>query len=268
MSTSIKIAYFQQDIVWEESDKNLKKIDNALESLDDATSLFILPEMFHAGFTMNPEKVSEYMDGEIISWLKDNANKHNITIIGSVIVHEQDNFRNRLLVISPNDKIEFYDKRHLFSIGGENEKYSVGQEKLITKIDGWRTLPLICYDLRFPVWSRCRDDYDLLIYIANWPKSRREVWKTLLKARAIENQCFVIGVNRVGNDNQNSYAGDSMVINAKGEIISSAEENREMIVTVTLDLGELSDFRNKFPLWKDADNFTINTFNNGKQKSI
>ncbi len=257
MSNTIKIAYFQQDIVWEESKANLKKIDNALEALEEQTALFILPEMFHAGFTMNPAKVSEDMDGQIVRWLRNNATKYNITIIGSVIVREEESFRNRLLIVRPSNEIEFYDKRHLFSIDGENQKYKEGQNRLVTEIAGCRILPLICYDLRFPVWSRNRDDYDLLIYIANWPDSRRKVWKTLLKARAIENQCYVIGVNRVGNDNHYTYAGDSMVIDAKGEIITSTRKRSEEFVTVNLDLNKLSEFRNKFPAWKDADSFTI-----------
>ncbi len=257
MSNIIKIAYFQQDIVWENSGQNLEKIDNVLHMIEDGTNLLILPEMFHAGFTMQPEKVSEGMSGKIVKWMKSSAIKHNIAIIGSAIIDEDGSYRNRLIIAKPSGEIEFYDKRHLFSIGGENEKYTQGKNKLITEVDGCRILPLICYDLRFPVWSRFRDDYDILIYIANWPESRREVWKTLLRARAIENQCYVIGVNRVGNDNQNSYIGDSMVIDAKGDIISSAKENREELVIVDINLDRLSAFRKKFPVWKDADNFKI-----------
>ena len=257
MSNTIRIAYFQQDIVWENSNDNIKKIDKVLSTLEDKTDLFILPEMFHAGFTMNPEKVFEKMDGVLVKWMKSSAIKHNVTIIGSVIISDNGSFRNRLLVVKPSHEIDFYDKRHLFSIGGENEKYKEGDKRLITEVGGWRILPLICYDLRFPVWSRCRNDYDLLIYIANWPETRREVWKTLLKARALENQCFVIGVNRVGADNLNSYVGDSMVIDAKGEIISSAGDRKEEVVYVNLDFSKLLGFRKKFPIWKDADSFSI-----------
>ncbi len=257
MSNNIKIAYFQQDIVWENSGQNLEKIDNVLHLIEGGTNLLILPEMFHAGFTMHPERVSEGMNGKIVKWIKSNAIKHNIVIIGSVIIYEDGSHRNRLIIAKPSGEIEFYDKRHLFSIGGENKKYTQGKERLITEVAGCRIFPLICYDLRFPVWSRYRDDYDMLIYIANWPKTRREVWKTLLKARAIENQCYVIGVNRVGNDKQNSYIGDSMVIDAKGDIISSAKDNSEELITIDIDLHRLSAFRKKFPAWKDADSFTI-----------
>ncbi len=257
MNNIIKIAYFQQDIIWEDTIGNIRKIDIAINALKPGTDLFILPEMFHAGFTMNPEKVAEGMDGKVVKWMKDNAIKHDLTIIGSVIIHEYGNYFNRLFVVNPDSSFEFYDKRHLFSIGGEAEIYKEGEKKLITEVKGYRIFPLICYDLRFPVWSRCRNNYDLLIYIANWPETRREVWKTLLKARALENQCYVIGVNRVGTDNLNSYAGDSLVVDARGEVISSAIERKEEVVSVKLDLSKLTEFRNKFPVWKDADDFNI-----------
>lgn len=257
MEDKLKVAYFQQDIVWENTKANLEKIVKVLNSLDSGTDLFILPEMFHAGFTMDPGKIAEKMSGEVVSWLKNNAQKHNVTIIGSVIIAENGKYFNRLFVAAPDKDIEYYDKRHLFSIGGENDKYQKGEKRLITKVKNWRIMPLICYDLRFPVWSRNRNDYDLLIYIANWPESRREVWNTLLKARALENQCYVIGVNRTGADPENSYAGDSMVIDAKGKIISCTEEKAEELRTIEIDLSELKSFRKRFPVWKDSDDFKI-----------
>ena len=252
----MKIAYYQQDIVWEDTKANLTKIDEAAAGMDKDVDLLVLPEMFHAGFTMNPGKVAELMDGQVVDFMKMLAQKHGMTVIGSAVISENDKYFNRLFVVSPQGKIEKYDKRHLFSVGGEDKSYFPGKEKLITTIKGVRTLPLICYDLRFPVWSRTRNDYDLLIYIANWPGSRREVWKTLLKARAIENQCFVVGVNRIGEDWSASYTGDSMVVDAKGNIISSADD-KEGVFYANIDLNSLNDFRKRFPVWKDADSFDL-----------
>jgi len=252
----VKIAYYQQDIVWEDTKANLTKIDGAAAGMDKDVDLFVLPEMFHAGFTMNPGKVAEPMDGQVVGFMKMLAQKHDMTVIGSAVISENDKYFNRLFVVSPQGKIEKYDKRHLFSVGGEDKSYFPGKEKLITTIKGVRTLPLICYDLRFPVWSRTRNDYDLLIYIANWPGSRREVWKTLLKARAIENQCFVVGVNRIGEDWSASYTGDSMVVDAKGNIISSADD-KEGVFYANIDLNSLNDFKKRFPVWKDADSFDL-----------
>jgi predicted amidohydrolase len=252
----MKIAYYQQDIVWEDTEANLEKIKNVAENLKPDTSLFILPEMFHAGFTMDPGKVAEPMDGRVVTFLKDLASRHNMSVIGSAVISEDDKYYNRLLVVSHDGKVEKYDKRHLFSVGGEDKSYQPGEEKLVTAVKDVRILPLICYDLRFPVWSRQQNDYDLLIYIANWPASRSEVWKTLLKARAIENQSYVIGVNRVGRDESITYSGDSMVIDAKGRVVSDAKDD-EGVYYAGLDIEELKTFRKKFPVRKDADRFKI-----------
>ncbi len=252
----MKIAYYQQDIVWENTGANLNKIEKVLASLKPDTDLFVLPEMFHAGFTMNPSKVAEPMDGDVVQFLKENADKYGITIIGSAVISENGKFYNRLLVVSTGGKVVTYDKRHLFSVGGEDRNYIPGNKRVVTKVKDVRVMLLICYDLRFPVWSRSKNDYDLLIYIANWPASRAEVWKTLLKARAIENQCYVVGVNRVGKDDTITYTGDSMVLDAKGKIISEAGKKEGVFYAVT-DMGALKDFRAKFPVWRDADDFEL-----------
>ena len=252
----MKIAFYQQDIVWEDTKANLNKVKKAASTLNEDTGLFILPEMFHAGFTMNPGKVAEPMDGQVVTFLKDLASEHNMSVIGSAVISENGKNYNRLLVVSPDGKVEKYDKRHLFSVGGEDRNYQPGRERIVTSVKDVRILPLICYDLRFPVWSRQRNDYDLLIYIANWPASRSEVWKTLLKARAIENQCYVIGVNRVGRDETITYSGDSMVIDARGRVITDAKDDEGVFYADT-DMNELKAFREKFPVWKDADRFTI-----------
>ncbi len=252
----MKIAYYQQDIVWEDTRSNLKKIEEELSRLEKGVELFILPEMFHAGFTMNPGKVAEGMDGKVVRFLKDNSVRYNIDIIGSAVIWENGNYYNRLLKASPDGTIDKYDKRHLFGVGGEDKNYVAGNERMITTTGDAGILPLICYDLRFPVWSRNRNDYDILVYIANWPRSRQKVWEILLKARALENQCYVIGVNRVGKDASVSYSGGSMVVDAKGNIISNAK-NVEGVFYADIDLNSLHDFRDKFPVWKDADDFNI-----------
>ncbi len=252
----MRVVYYQQDIFWEDTDANLKKISAILSKMEKDVDLFILPEMFHAGFTMDPGKVAEEIDGNVVSFLKESATKYNITILGSAVIVDNGNYYNRLLAVNPDGVIGKYDKRHLFSVGGEDRNYKPGNERLIINVGKVRVLPLICYDLRFPVWSRSKNDYDILIYIANWPASRSEVWKTLLKARAIENQCYVVGVNRIGKDASVSYSGDSMVLDAKGKVISNAYD-REGLFYADLDMNSLQEFRNKFPVWKDADDFNI-----------
>ncbi len=250
-------AIVQQDIVWEDTDKNLKKLDILLKDLNDSTDLVILPEMFHSGFTMNPERVAQTETGKAVRWLKAKAMELDVHIMGSVVFKSGSVYYNRLYIYDPLGEVNYYDKRHLFSIGGEGEHYKAGKFRLIINIKGWRVCPLICYDLRFPVWSRNCNDYDLLIYVANWPKSRREVWSTLLKARAIENQTYVIGVNRIGEDHSNEYSGDSVVLNAKGNSVFDIEKDNEVVAYSRLDLDELNAFRNKFPVWKDADDFKL-----------
>ena len=215
--------------------------------------------MFNTGFSMNPVELSESPYGETFVWMKSIAEKGNFGLCGSYIVKENMNFFNRWVFVSPGNEVWHYDKRHLFSMGGEDKLFSAGKSRLIFSFRGVRITPYICYDLRFPVWSSNRDEYDLMIYAANWPEVRQNVWTTLLKARAIENQCYVAGSNRTGTDGEGiKYCGDSMIINARGELIAFAEDEKECSISAEISLTELSDFRKKFPVMNDADDFTIN----------
>lgn len=253
----LKIAYIQSNIIWEDSSKNLRKLDEVLTKIDEV-DLIILPEMFNTGFTMNVNSVAQSADGMVALWLKKYALERGCALMGSAIINQNNKFANRLLMALPCSGIKHYDKRHLFRMGNEHERFEAGTSSPIFNYFGWRIRPLICYDLRFPVWSRNKNNYDLLVYVANWPGPRRNVWITLLKARAIENQCYVIAVNRVGTDGMGiNYTGDSMVINPKGEIISELPINEEGIGYAEISLNELNSFRKKFPVHLDADDFEL-----------
>ncbi len=256
---SLKITIVQQAIVWEKPEENLQHLDLILQAVPVSEShLIVLPEMFTTGFTMNSHQLAEEMDGPALEWMKHTAREKNAVIMGSVIVKEQGAHYNRLLAVHPDGSFNQYDKRHLFRMSGEHEHFSPGNQSMIFKIGEWRVKPLICYDLRFPVWSRNRNDYDVLVYVANWPEVRRRVWNTLLSARAMENLSYVVGVNRVGIDGMGiQYCGDSMALNYYGEVISSHTEPTEWLETVDLDREALERFRNKFPAWRDADSFEI-----------
>lgn len=253
----LKVALVQQDIVWEDAGENLKRLDEMFLTVDEDVDMVILPEMFHSGFTMNPKKVAQSQSGEVLSWMKTKALELKICLLGGVVFKAEDGFYNRMQVYFPDGECRFYDKRHLFGFGGENENYKQGNNRLIFEYKGWKICPLICYDLRFPVWSRNDEDYDVLIYVANWPKSRSKVWSALLPARAIENQSYVIGVNRVGCDFANQYSGDSVVIDAKGNDVLELEPYKQCVDVVKLSKTDLSAFRNKFPVLKDRDRFEI-----------
>ncbi len=258
MKDYLNLSILQLDLIWEDVSLNLKKIDSLVAGKLHNTDILILPEMFTTGFTMTPSAVGESMNGESVKWMKQRAREWNIVLAGSLVITEKKQNFNRFLWLTPNGEIQYYDKRHLFRMGEENEHYSAGKQKLITKLDEWRFRPLICYDLRFPVWSRNRSDYDILIYVANWPASRRHVWKSLLLARALENQSYVIGVNRIGKDgNGVLYYGDSMIIDPRGNVLSKTQPNTESFETVSLSLNELIDFRKKFPVSMDADEFRL-----------
>ena len=196
----MKIAIFQTKLVWEAPKENRNLIQEYIDSCEDNFDLIVLPEMFTSGFTMNPEAVAESMNGDTIQWLQLNAKNRNCAIVGSLVIEENGNYFNRLVFVFPSGKIEHYDKRHLFTLAGEEKVYKRGEEKLIVEYNGWRICPLVCYDLRFPVFSRNVENYDLLIYVANWPKPRINAWNALLKARAIENISYALGVNRIGFD--------------------------------------------------------------------
>ena len=254
----MKISIIQPDTVWENKSRNFENLAVLISPLYNKTDIVILPEMFNTGFSMDPEHFNESPGAETFIWLKEVARKGNFGICGSYMVNEKSRFYNRLVFVTPENEFWYYDKRHLFSMGDEDKFFSAGKSRLVFTYRDIRISPYICYDLRFPVWSRNRNEYDLAIYVTNWPESRAEVWKTLLQARAIENQCYVAGSNRIGTDgNGIKYRGDSLIISPRGEIITSAETNEECSISADLSFPELYDFRKKFPVFDDADNFTI-----------
>lgn len=254
----LRISLVQQDIVWENKDANLEFIGSVISEYSHQTDLIVFPEMLTTGFSMNSHQLAETTEGETMTKMKAWATQYDVAICGSFIAEDNGEFFNRGFFIT-SEKDCYYDKRHLFRMGNESNFFSSGRNRLIIEHKGFNICLLICYDLRFPVWARNIDnEYDLLIYIANWPTSRNKIWDTLLDARAIENMCYVCGVNRVGRDgNGLEYSGGSKLINAKGEKILSTVLNQESINTVCISKQELNRFRNKFPVWKDADKFEI-----------
>ncbi|HEX8516390.1 MAG TPA: amidohydrolase [Bacteroidia bacterium] len=258
MKENLSITLIQSDLHWEDQARNLQMFSEKIALIPGNTDLIILPEMFTTGFSMQPEKFAEGMDGSTIAWMKKQAKENNCVLTGSFACGENGKYYNRLVWMRPDGTFSYYDKRHLFSMGDENNHYSAGDKKIIEEIMGWKICPLICYDLRFPVWSRNTDGYDLLIYVANWPERRSHPWKTLLLARAIENQCYAAGVNRIGEDANGIYhSGDSAVIDPKGEIISNIGPHKEETETILLNHTELEEFRKIFPVLNDADKFEI-----------
>lgn len=256
---NLKVTLVQTGLRWENRTMNLMLLEKKLSAIKKSqTDLIILPEMFTSGFTMNAGKVADVMNGETVNFMQRTASEKNSVICGSVVINEKNKYYNRLLWVSPDGKVQFYDKRHLFRMAGEHHTYSAGNRREVFEIKGWRICPLVCYDLRFPVWSRNKNEFDLLLYVANWPSRRRYAWKQLLIARAIENQCYVAGVNRIGMDGNNiDYSGDSVVLDALGKKINSAKAGANAVETVELNYKSLNDFRKKFPVMLDADDFKI-----------
>ena len=260
MSTLI-ITGIQSSLHWEDKEANLQMFEEKIFSISQPTEIVVLPEMFSTGFSMQPERLAETMDGQTVEWMQRIAAKKKIILTGSVIIEEDRNFYNRLVWVLPNGQIGYYDKRHLFAYGDEDQHYTAGKKRLIASVKGWKINLMVCYDLRFPVWSRQQGDfeYDVLIYVANWPERRVLAWTSLLRARAIENQSYVIGVNRTGDDgNKIPYTGESMAVDPMGEILYH-KNDEEDVFTVTLDKSHLEKTREKFPFWKDADRFKIIT---------
>jgi omega-amidase len=255
----LRITLIQSNLHWENSELNLQMFSEKINAIKEETDIIVLPEMFSTGFTMNAKQMAESMEGTTVQWMKKMSEKKNCIITGSIIIKEDNKFYNRLLWITP-EKISFYNKRHLFSYAGEDKTYTGGDKKIIVHYKGWNILPLVCYDLRFPVWNRRtnNDNYDLIIYVANWPERRIHAWKQLLIARAIENQCYVAGLNRVGNDGNNIYhSGESAVIDFKGEQLLIIDNKQEFISTTTLSKNNLDEFRKHFAFFQDADSFEI-----------
>jgi predicted amidohydrolase len=254
----MKIALLQTNIAWENKPVNLRHYEEMIRALPVGVRLVLLPEMFSTGFSMQPEKWAESTRGETLKWLCETAVQHSVAMTGSFMVEENGKYFNRLLFVFPDGSYKQYDKRHLFTTGGEHAHYTPGTQRLVVDYEGWRICPLVCYDLRFPVWSRNNNDaYDLLLYVANWPSARINAWNALLPARAIENQCYVAGVNRCGNDGAGvPHSGQSQVIDFKGRVVAAAG-NFEKALTAVLSLDDLRAFRQKFPAGNDADSFTL-----------
>lgn len=254
----LNIAVFQFDLAWESPVANRTKIDEWFEKAKGKMDVVFLPEMFSTGFSMNVDGLAEPMNGETTQWMKDRCAAHQFALCGSLIIRENDRYFNRLVFVEPSGEIHFYDKRHLFTMGNEENHFQKGTNRLIVDYKGWRICPLICYDLRFPVWARNRNEYDILVYSANWPQARTEVWNTLLKARAIENQSYVVGANRVGVDgNLISYSGNSQLIDPKGNILAAIGDHYKGIVFAGFSYSELTKFRKDFPVLNDADSFVV-----------
>ncbi len=253
----MKISLIQTSLIWEDPEANRQNFANKISGINGQVDLIVLPEMFATGFTMNPERVPETMDGETVQWMKTMASKNNCAVTGSLVIKENGSYYNRLLFVFPDGNIKIYNKRHLFTLAGEDKAYTAGKERLIVEYKGWKICPLICYDLRFPVFSRNTEDFDLMLYVANWPSPRVLAWDVLLQARAIENMCYVAGVNRVGQDsNGHNYPGHSQVFDSLGNALITQSGN-EGVFTVTLNKKEMLETRKKFGFLNDRDSFTV-----------
>lgn len=275
MNSSLTISIVQSALHWEDKAANLVMLEQKINSIRERTEIVVLPEMFSTGFSMKPGILAETMDGETIGWMKRVSSQNKIILTGSFICREDENgiprYYNRLVWMLPNGQYGTYDKRHLFAYAEEDRHYTAGEKRFIASVKGWKILPLICYDLRFPVWARQNPatgqegrgeaEYDILMYVANWPEKRVHAWKTLLQARAIENQCYVVGVNRTGDDGAGiHYNGESMIVDPMGEVLYTKKEEEE-IFTITLEKEKLQSIREKLPFLKDADDFRIKTNN-------
>ncbi len=255
----LKITLIQSELGWEDIDANLAMFTRKIETVDPTSDLIVLPEMFTTGFSMQADKLAQNMDGPAVRWLCQTAQQHQTAIVGSMIIQEEGLYYNRLLWAGPDEQLFVYDKKHLFRFAGEEKVYTPGSRLITIELDGWKIRPFICYDLRFPAWTRnLGPAYDIALFIANWPERRSLHWRTLLRARAIENQCYVIGLNRVGQDGHGiDYSGDSAVIDSTGAILFE-KTNAAVIQTVTLAYQQLQTSRQTFPAWMDADHDAIN----------
>lgn len=256
---TLKITTFQAYLFWENIDKNLQNLGLRLSSIREKTDLIVLPEMFSTGFSMNPGNLAEEMGGKTMSWMHDQARKFECVVTGSLIIKEEGKYYNRLIWMRPDGTYAHYDKRHLFGLAEEHKYYSPGSEKLIVELNGWKICPMICYDLRFPVWQRNTGaEYDMLLLVANWPERRSLHWRTLIPARAVENQAYVVAVNRVGHDGNEIYhSGDSMCIDPNGKVVYY-KPNDEDLYTFSINLEEVINARKNHPFLQDADSFSLN----------
>lgn len=264
MKDQLLAGFVQSHLHWEDKQRNLEMFSEKIASLEVSPDLLLLPEMFASGFSMNPAKLAEPMDGMSVQWMSDQAAKLNAVVAGSLIIQENRRFFNRFIWMSPDGSYRYYDKKHLFAFAGEDKEYTAGTKKVIIEVKGWKIMPLVCYDLRFPLWSRntFRDEqgfaYDCLVYIANWPASRSHAWRVLLMSRAIENMSYVIGVNRIGTDGRGTdHSGDSGAIDYSGESMSQIMPHKEKTEVISLSRSSLEAFRDGFRAWADWDSFQL-----------
>ena len=259
MRNELKVTILQSDLFWENPDANRRMFSEKINNIIEKTDLIVLPEMFTTGFTMNASLLAESESGQTLDWMKIQANKKNSALVGSFIVSEKNNFYNRLFFVKPNGDYYTYDKRHTFTLADEHLTYTSGKELLTINFLGWKICPLICYDLRFPVWSRNTCDYDLLIYIANWPQKRIHAWDTLLRARAIENMAYCVGVNRTGkDDNLNQHNGHSAIYDVLGKQLTTSKNEGNFSETIILEKTNIVSERAHFQFLSDRDHFTLN----------
>ena len=258
----LTITTIQSNLIWEDKAANLHILEQKINAIEEKTEIVVLPEMFNTGFSMKPEQFAETMEGDSVEWMKRISRQNGIVLTGSLMIEEAGKYFNRLIWMLPNGQVGIYDKRHLFAYAEEDNHYHAGNKRLIASVKGWKINLQVCYDLRFPVWARQHavegePEYDVLIYVANWPERRSHAWKTLLCARAIENQCYVVGVNRVGSDANNIYySGNSLVIDPLGQVLYHMADEED-VNTITLQKEMLEDVRERFPFWKDADDFNV-----------
>lgn len=258
MRQKLNIAYIQANLKWEDAEANRKLFSERINEISGDTDLIILPEMFTTGFSMNAEKLAEKTEGKTLAWMRERAREKEAAVTGSVIIDENGNYYNRLYFVFPDGSYKLYDKRHTFTLAKEDQTYTAGKERLIVEYNGWKICPLICYDLRFPVWSRNTEDYDLLIYVANWPEKRVDAWDALLKARAIENMAFCVGVNRTGEDGDGYvYNGHSAAYDLLGKPLTRVNREGEFTAELSLDRESLYETRNKLKFLQDRDKFNL-----------
>ncbi len=256
--TTLSFSLIQTALFWEDKAANLAMLAEKIRRIEEYTEVIVLPEMFSTGFSMQPEKFAETMDGPTVAWMRSLSAEKKAILTGSIIIKEDEKYYNRLIWMLPNGELGYYDKRHLFAFAGEDQHYSAGNKRLIASVKGWKINLQICYDLRFPVWARQQgEEYDVLLYVANWPEKRNHAWKTLLTARAIENQCISVGLNRVGLDGNNiAHSGDSLIVGPLGEVLYHCAYEED-VFTISLQKEEITNARAQFPFWKDADFFHI-----------
>ncbi len=259
MAEDLRISMIQSHIIWEDKEENLSYFGELLRRVSGRTDLAVLPETFSTGFSMNVEALADPMDGTTVATIKGWAERYKMAVAGSFIAREEGKYYNRAFFVTPDGEASYYDKRHLFRMAGEDRHFSAGDKPLVVRYKDWNICLQVCYDLRFPVWSRnVNNAYDLLIYVANWPEARKKAWKVLLQARAIENMAYVCGVNRVGVDGKGfAFRGDSMIYDARGKKLADAGKRDETTRTCALSKTDLEAFRAKFPAWKDADAFQL-----------